>query len=59
MQEHFVALERTCEIINDQYGIQPSVGSVQKWIVQAANHLLPDHLANQRVLINADVAHFG
>jgi transposase len=47
VQGHFVALECTCEIINDQYGIQPSSGSVQKWIGQAANHLLPAYLANQ------------
>ena len=58
VQGHFVALERTCEIINDQYGIQPSTGSVQKWIGQAANQLLPDYLAHQHALINADVAHF-
>jgi transposase len=58
VQGHFVALERTCEIINDQYGIQPSTGSVQNWIGQAANRLLPDYIANQHALINADVAHF-
>jgi hypothetical protein len=58
VQGHFVALERTCEIINDQYGVQPVSGSVQKWIGQAANHLLPDYLANQYALINADVVHF-
>ena len=57
VQGHFVALERTCEIINDQYGIHPSTGSVQNWIGQAANQLLPDYLANQHALINADVAH--
>ena len=58
VQGHFVALERTCEIINDHYGIHPSSGSVQKWIVQAANQLLPDYLANQHALIHADVVHF-
>jgi transposase len=58
VQGHFVALERTCEIINDQYGIHPSSGSVQKWIGQAANRLLPDYLANQHSLIHAELAHF-
>jgi transposase len=28
VQGHFVALERTCEIIIDQYGIHPSSGSI-------------------------------
>ena len=34
VQGHFVALERTSEIIHDQYGVQPSGGTIQKWILQ-------------------------
>lgn len=30
---HFVSAQRVCLIIRDQYGIQPSNGSVQKWLV--------------------------
>jgi transposase len=58
VQGHFVALERTCEIINDQYGVQPSTGSLQNWIGQAAACLLPDYQTNQHTLMKAEVVHF-
>lgn len=58
VQGHFVALERTSEIIHDQYGIQPSGGSIQKWIVHAANYLALDYAANQQAIINEKVVHF-
>jgi transposase len=40
---HFVALERVCEIVNDQYGVKPSGGSIQNWIVQAADKLADEY----------------
>lgn len=55
---HFVALERVCEIMNDQYGVKPSGGSVQKWILQAANNLAADYVVNQQAIIQAPSAHF-
>jgi transposase len=55
---HFVALERVCEIVNDQYGVQPSGGSVQKWIIQAANNLAAEYVVNQQAIIQAQSAHF-
>jgi transposase len=58
VQGHFVALERTSEIIHDQYGIQPSGGTIQKWILQAANYLAADYAENQQAIINAKVANF-
>jgi transposase len=42
VQGHVVALERTCEIIADQYGVQPSDGTVQNWIIQAGQLLAAD-----------------
>ena len=55
---HFVALERVCEIMNDQYGVKPSGGSVQKWTIQAANNLAADYAVNQQAIIQAKSAHF-
>jgi len=58
VQGHFVALERTCEIITDQYGVHPSGGAVQKWVAQAAEALAPEYAASRQSLIEAEVAHF-
>ena len=58
VQGHFVALERTSEIIRDQYGIQPSGGTIQKWSLQAADYLAADYAANQQAIVNAKVANF-
>lgn len=58
VQGHFVALERTSEIIHDQYGVQPSGGTIQKWILQAADYLAADYAANQQAIVNAQVANF-
>ena len=55
---HFVALERVCEIMNDQYGVKPSGGSVQKWTIQAANNLAANYAVNQQAIIQAKSAHF-
>ncbi len=58
VQGHFVALERTCEIIADQYGVQPSNGAVQNWIIKAGQLLADDYTANQQSILAAEVAHF-
>jgi transposase len=58
VQGHFVALERTCEIIADQYGVQPSDGAVQNWIIKAGQLLADDYTANQQSILAAEVAHF-
>lgn len=58
VQGHFVALERTCEIIADQYGVQPSDGAVQNWIVKAGQLLATDYAASRQSILKAEVAHF-
>jgi transposase len=58
VQGHFVALERTSEIIHDQYGVRPSGGTIQKWILQAADYLAADYVTNQQGIIHANVANF-
>ncbi|MDD5036482.1 MAG: IS66 family transposase [Methylococcaceae bacterium] len=55
---HFVSLSRTAEIIADQYGVQPSDGSIQKWIGQAAEILRPVYDATREALVAAEVVHF-
>jgi transposase len=35
VQGHFVSLERSCELIADQDGVQPSDGAVQNWLLKA------------------------
>ncbi|MEZ5448333.1 MAG: IS66 family transposase [Thiolinea sp.] len=58
VQGHFVALERVAEILDDQYGIRPSSGSLQKWVVQVAEHLRPAYDAQCPTITGAEVAHF-
>ena len=58
VEGHFVALERTCAIIADQYGVQPSDGAVQNWIIKAGQLLADDHAANRQSILDAEVAHF-
>ncbi|MGI9211727.1 MAG: IS66 family transposase, partial [Methylococcaceae bacterium] len=55
---HFVSLTRTAEILGDQYGVQPSDGSIQKWIGQAAEALRPVYEATREALTVAEVVHF-
>ena len=57
-QGHFVALERTCEIIADQYGVRPSDGAVQNWIIKAGRLLAHDYAASKQSILDAAVAHF-
>ena len=44
--------------MNDQYGVQPSGGSIQNWLIQAANNLAADYVVNQQAIIQAKSAHF-
>ena len=55
---HFVALERAAEIIGDQYGVQPSGGTIQQWTAQAAGRLAAGHAALGAAAAQAEVAHF-
>ena len=55
---HFISLERTGEILKDQYGIQPSSGTIQKWGIQAAQGLANDYAAHRQAIIQASVGHF-
>jgi len=55
---HFVSLERTAEIIEDQYGVRPSDGAIQGWIGQVAGVLKPTWEATGQAIAAADVAHF-
>ena len=58
VQGHFVSLQRTCEIIADQYGVHPSDGAVQNWLLKAGELLADDYAANQQAILAAEVAHF-
>ena len=58
VQGHFVSLERTCDIIADQYGVQPSDGAVQNWLLKAGELLAGDYAANHQAILAAAVAHF-
>ncbi|MBK8534436.1 MAG: transposase [Candidatus Competibacteraceae bacterium] len=42
----------------DQYGVQPSDGAVQNWIIKAGQLLADDHAANRQSIVDAEVAHF-
>lgn len=55
---HFVSLERTAEIIADQYGVKPSDGSIQQWIGQVAARLKSQYETIGQTIAAADVAHF-
>lgn len=55
---HFVSLERTAEIIADQYGVKPSDGSIQKWIGQVAERLNGQYGTIGLTIAAAEVAHF-
>ena len=56
-QGHFVALNRVAEIVNDQYGVCFSVGSLQKWIICASERLTATYNAQCETLVNAPVMH--
>ena len=55
---HFIALERTSEIVKDQYGVQPSSGSIQKWSDNAAKQLEPSYQEIATHIQQAELAHF-
>lgn len=58
VQGHFVSLSRSTEILQDQYGIKPSDGSVQNWIAQASDRLSVEYQSIQQNIIKSQVAHF-
>jgi transposase len=58
VQGHFIALERTSAILGDQYGLQPSGGTVQKWVLDAASRLTFSYEANRQALLATEVVHF-
>ena len=58
MQGHFVSLERTCDILADQDGVQPSDGAVQNWLLKAGELLAGDYAANHQAILAAAVAPF-
>lgn len=58
IEGHFVGLERTAEILGDQYGVQPSDGTLQRWVVQASERLNGAYAAAGAAVLAAEVAHF-
>jgi len=57
-QGHCVGLERVCAIVADPFGVRPSGGSVQPWIVKAGQWLAPPYEAGRQAVAGAAVAHF-
>ena len=55
---HFVALDRACDLMADQYGVRPSDGAVQNWILDAGQRLADDHAAGREAIRAAAVANF-
>lgn len=58
IEGHFVGLGRTGEILGDQYGVSPSDGTLQSWIVQASLRLHAAYQAGGEQIRSAEVAHF-
>jgi transposase len=54
----FVALERVGEILADPYGVRPSDGTIQGWVIQAATALEPAYAAWVPAIQPAEVVHF-
>ena len=57
IEGHFVGLRRTAEILGDQYGIRPSDGTLQNWILQASLRLHPAYEASGEQIRSAEVTH--
>jgi len=57
VQGHVVSLERACELSADHYGVQPSDGAVQNWVIKAGQFLGGDYAANRQSIRAAAVAH--
>jgi transposase len=55
---HFVALERAAEILGDQYGIRPSDGTLQRWVIDASDRVNDAYVAAGTAVAQAVVAHF-
>ena len=58
IEGHFVGLQRTGEILGDHYGISPSDGTLQSWILQASVRLNAAYEAGGEQIRAAEVAHF-
>jgi len=58
VQGHFVSLTRVAEIVSDQYGVKPSDGSVQRWIIQASERLKTSYTELQHNISNSPVVNF-
>ncbi len=55
---HFISVKRAGLLINDQYGVQPSTGSIQKWVLQASTQLMPEYAECKKAVSLAQVVHF-
>jgi transposase len=58
IEGHFVGLERTSELLGDQYGVYPSDGTLQRWVMEASERLVGAYEATRSAVLNAEVAHF-
>ena len=58
IEGHFVGLQRTAEILGDQYGVSPSEGTLQRWILQASVRLNDAHETAGEQIRATEVAHF-
>lgn len=55
---HFLSLSRVTEVIDDQYGVKPSDGSVQRWVNQASDNLTATYGNIRQTISTSPVAHF-
>ena len=55
---HFISVQRVCLLIQDQYGIQPSNGSIQTWLMTASERLQSTYNICKMAVTQAAVAHF-
>jgi len=55
---HFISVKRAGLLLRDQYNIQPSAGSIQKWVLIASARLEPAYAECQEAVSLALVAHF-
>ena len=58
IEGHFVGLRRTSEILGDQYGVSPSDGTLQSWILQASVRLHAAYEAGGEQIRCAEVGYF-
>ena len=58
VEGHVVGLERTGEILANQYGVSPSDGTLQSWVKQASERLAGEYEATRAAVLEAKVGHF-